>query len=87
MDTQLQELAADRICKDYAGSVDDFDYKVKIKSEKRIHKLEYKDDGFHFYTRQWKENKKTGKVTPTYVEVKLDDEDEEKILDEFYAWY
>lgn len=86
MDEELREMAAERICKDYNSSVDDFGERdILLKDKTRINKIEYHEDGFHYYTRYWAiEN---GKTTPKYREVFPTEEEEYKILDEFYAWY
>ena len=90
MDEELREMAAERICKDYDGCVDTFqDLNVFITSNDkrcRVEKIEYKDGKFHYYHVD-----KIVEFGPErgfhYEEIFPNEEDEFKILDEFYAWY
>ena len=86
MDEELKEMVAERICQDYDGCVDTFqDLNVIVTSNGkrcRVEKIEYKDGKFHYYH--------IDKITEHgvhYEEIFPDEEDEFKILDEFYAWY
>lgn len=86
MDVKLVQLAAERIETDYNGCVDNFgEQDIKLKNGVRVHKITYEDNQFHYYNRWW--DKVNGKAVPKYKEIFPDDEEEEKILDEFYAWY
>lgn len=80
---ELKQQAAERICEDYGGCVDDFgELGVKLKNNDIIvNKITYKDGKFHYYTRNWVYDK------PIYRELFPHDDEEYKILDEFYAWY
>ena len=88
MDTQLRELSAERICNDYNGCVDNFERDVNcLKGDKRVHRMTCEDGvTIHFYHREWVKAI-NGKVKPNYIELHLTDEEQDCILDEFYAWY
>lgn len=88
MDEELREMAEERICKDYNGCVDDFgEREIRLQNGMRVHKISFDGTDFHYYNRWWYEDKKSGKVTPQYQEIFPTEEEEYKILDEFYAWY
>lgn len=90
MNPELKTLAAERIETDYSGCVEDFwERGIGIKGGAnglRVDKIEYKNNQFHYYhiSAIIEFGPQRG---PRYTEIFPTDEEEEKILDEFYAWY
>lgn len=78
MDTELRELAADRLCEDYNGSVDVSERDLYTKFGNQVDKITYDDNQFHFWTKCGEDE---------YDEVFPCEDDIDYILDDFYAWY
>ena len=93
MDAELREIAAERICKDYNGCVDDFGERQVLASSNQFN-VRYRVDKIVFD----KENEKFRYYNQSCYHVPFSkdympyelfptEEEEYKILDEFYAWY
>lgn len=84
---ELKQQAAERICEDYGGCVSDFSERgITVNGDVvcEIAYNEFCDEKFRYYTRQ-------GFCCSTGAigrrELFPNEEEEYKILDEFYAWY
>lgn len=79
---ELIELAAERIVKDYGGGVTDFAERYVFVKELFVDEItfnEKNDNIFRYY--HW------NGTSQSRVELFPTEEEEYKILDEFYAWY
>ena len=93
MNAELKEMAAERICKDYNGCVDDFGERQVLASSSqpgaryRVDKIVFdkENEKFRYYNQSYyyipfSKDYMSYELFPT-------EEEENKILDEFYAWY
>lgn len=77
VDIELQELAADRLCKDYDGCVDIEERDLFTSFGNHVDRLTYEKGKIHYWSRYGER----------YDEIFPNDKDANYILDEFYAWY
>lgn len=96
MNEQLKELiglAAERICEDYGGEVTDFGERQVLASGKefnvrhRVDKIVFDEENEKF--RYYNQSSYHAPFGNDYMPYELfpTEEEEYKILDEFYAWY